>query len=63
MESSICYNFVHRKFYHKVLDMEYLKNLEMSHIQGGGYWWRDSTGCWHYNPDDEEPDGDDVIGG
>ena len=28
---------------------------------GAGYWWQDSAGYWHYNPSDEEPDGDDII--
>lgn len=42
--------------------MELLKEQEMYQVQGGGYWWRDSLGMWHYVPDDEEPDGDDVIG-
>lgn len=41
--------------------MDILKDLDLSLIVGGGYWWLDSLGNWHYNPDDEEPDGDDTI--
>lgn len=41
--------------------MEKLKDLDLSQIVGGGYWWRDSDGNWHYCSDDEEPDGDDII--
>lgn len=41
--------------------MNTLQKYELSQILGGGYWWLDSTGIWHYNPDDEESDGDDVV--
>ncbi len=41
--------------------MEMLKDYELSQVLGGGYWWRDSMGNWHYSPEDEESDGDDTI--
>lgn len=41
--------------------MDMLKDLDLSQVAGGGYWWLDSAGIWHYNPDDEEPDSDDII--
>ena len=41
--------------------MDILKNLDLRQIIGGGYWWRDSDGIWHYIPDDEDPDCDDII--
>lgn len=34
--------------------MDILKNLDLSQVLGGGYWWQDSAGYWHYNPSDEE---------
>lgn len=43
--------------------MDTLKEHEQSQILGGGYWWLDSTGTWHYIPDDETPDGEDFIWG
>ena len=43
--------------------MDILKDLDLSQVLGGGYWWQDSAGYWHYNPSDEEPDGDDIIWG
>lgn len=43
--------------------MELLKKTELCQVHGGGYWWRDSAGFWHYSTDDEEPEGDDVIWG
>ena len=41
--------------------MDILKELDLSQVLSGGYWWQDSAGYWHYNPSDEEPDGDDII--
>ena len=41
--------------------MDAFKDYELSQIVGGGYWWQDSTGVWHYIPDDEDPDYDDII--
>lgn len=41
--------------------MDVLKDLDLSLVVGGGYWWQDSAGYWHYTPGDEEPEGDDVV--
>lgn len=41
--------------------MDILKDLDLLQIAGGGYWWRDSAGIWHYNPSDEEPDDDGIL--
>ena len=29
--------------------MDILKNLDLSQVLGGGYWWQDSAGYWHYS--------------
>lgn len=42
--------------------MKRLKDYEQNLILGG-YWWRDTNGDWHYSPEDEEPNGDDIIWG
>ena len=41
--------------------MDILKELDLSHVVGGGYWWRSPNGQWFYIDNDEEPDGDDII--
>lgn len=41
--------------------MDILKELDLSHVIGGGYWWRAPNGQWFYIDNDEEPDGDDII--
>ena len=41
--------------------MDILNETELSQLLGGGYWWKDTNGDWHYSPDDEIPDGDDII--
>ena len=41
--------------------MDILKELDLSHVVGGGYWWRAPNGQWFYIDNDEEPDGDDII--
>lgn len=38
--------------------MDILNETELSQLLGGGYWWKDTNGDWHYSPDDEIPDGD-----
>lgn len=43
-----------------VVIMDILKEKELVQVLGGGYWWLDSTGVWHYIPDDEESD-DEVF--
>ena len=43
--------------------MDILNETELSQLLGGGYWWKDTNGDWHYSPDDEIPDGDDIICG
>ena len=27
--------------------MDILKELDLSQVLGGGYWWQDSAGYWH----------------
>lgn len=43
--------------------MEKVTLKELEQLKGGGFWMLTPDGQWIYFPDDEEPDGDDAIGG
>lgn len=58
-----CHNIAGIKLQIIKLGMDILNETELSQLLGGGYWWKDTNGDWHYSPDDEIPDGDDIICG
>ena len=41
--------------------MDILKELDLSQVVGGGYWWRGPKGQWYSIDNDEGPVGDDII--